>query len=370
MHQNNSKINYGVDFSILEKQDVFIYIEGNSINPAGSFQQTTRCRNIDNVYYYGETTNKRPQYNNLDELKNEYKLVIQQSALLDLACKILDENDDDKIIENSFFNRFCYNEYVKEIYNTNKIKHYELILEHNGFKISSTESIKKLNKEVVNEMKEVKEQSNEEIFNDILDNIDNIGNIEHLDKYYKKIQLLQLPHNKETILKYKDVIINKYDLNEHYKIIRCFKSDNKIEDKIETSVVDGYSVINATNHHVKIRLLRIIEKQLKIKAFDLNYNVKGKLDLSKNWEHIKKAFNIRSKKPDTIEAFKTTYITMIKQISLANLIKSKQIRNDNNEKVVQYNLNSEFLQYHMNLNKYYNTESKDFDKRYKAIISV
>jgi hypothetical protein len=363
-------ITYGVDFSISEKQDVFIYIKGKSINPAGSFQQTTRCRNIDNVYYYGETPNKRPQYNNLDELKNEYRLVIQQSELLDLACKILDENDDDKIIENSFFNRFCYNEYVNEIYNTNKIKHYELILEHNGFKLSSTEAIKKLNKEVVNEMKEIKEQSKDDIFNDILDNIDNIGNIEHLEKYYNKIQILQLPHNKETILKYKDVIINKYDLNEHYSIIRCFKSDNKVEDKIESSVVDGYSVINATNHHVKIKLLRLVEKQLKIKAFDLNYNVEGALDLSKNWEHIKKAFNIRSKKPETKKAFKTTYITMIKQISSANLINSKQIRNEDNIKIIQYNINVEFLQHHMNLNKYYNYERKDFGKNYKKILNI
>ena len=46
------KITYGVDFNNLEcAQDVFIYIKGSSIQPSGIFQQTTRCRNIKNLYY-------------------------------------------------------------------------------------------------------------------------------------------------------------------------------------------------------------------------------------------------------------------------------------------------------------------------------
>ena len=39
------KITFGVDFSSLTTQDVFIHITGNSIQPSGSFQQTARCRN-------------------------------------------------------------------------------------------------------------------------------------------------------------------------------------------------------------------------------------------------------------------------------------------------------------------------------------
>jgi len=45
-------ITFGVDFSIEEKQDVFIYITGKSLMPDGCFQQTTRTRNIDKLYYY------------------------------------------------------------------------------------------------------------------------------------------------------------------------------------------------------------------------------------------------------------------------------------------------------------------------------
>ena len=44
------RIIFGVDFSTLVAQDVFIHITGNSIQPSGSFQQTNRRRNINTLY--------------------------------------------------------------------------------------------------------------------------------------------------------------------------------------------------------------------------------------------------------------------------------------------------------------------------------
>jgi hypothetical protein len=38
---------------------------------------------------------------------------------------------------NSFLKLFCYNEYVKDIYNTNKLAHYENILRDNNFFVTS-----------------------------------------------------------------------------------------------------------------------------------------------------------------------------------------------------------------------------------------
>jgi hypothetical protein len=52
-------ITFGVDFSIDTPQDVFIYINGNSILPSGSFQQTTRTRNINKLYYYCNVNEKK-----------------------------------------------------------------------------------------------------------------------------------------------------------------------------------------------------------------------------------------------------------------------------------------------------------------------
>ena len=38
-----------------------------------------------------------------------------------------------------FFKLFCYNEFVKDIYNTNKLAHYENILRDNKFDLKSIE---------------------------------------------------------------------------------------------------------------------------------------------------------------------------------------------------------------------------------------
>jgi hypothetical protein len=47
-------IETAVDITLNDKQDVFIYIRGLSIDPASSFQQATRTRNINKLYYFCE----------------------------------------------------------------------------------------------------------------------------------------------------------------------------------------------------------------------------------------------------------------------------------------------------------------------------
>ena len=40
-------------------------------------------------------------------------------------CINIDENDDEIIVKNSYFEMFCYNEYIKDIYKTNVKIHFE-----------------------------------------------------------------------------------------------------------------------------------------------------------------------------------------------------------------------------------------------------
>jgi len=54
-------------------------------------------------------------------------MIIQNDILTNMALYI-DETDTLKMSNNSFFfSLFCYNEYVKDIYNTDKLTHYETI---------------------------------------------------------------------------------------------------------------------------------------------------------------------------------------------------------------------------------------------------
>ena len=58
---------FNVSFS--DAQDVFIYNKGRTIDPADIFQQTTKTRNINKLYYYSEVKAHEPIYNSIDENK-------------------------------------------------------------------------------------------------------------------------------------------------------------------------------------------------------------------------------------------------------------------------------------------------------------
>ena len=84
------KITFGIDFTIDEKQDVFIYIKGASIQPSGMFQQTTRCRNIRTVFYYGECNNQNTRYHSLAHLNEDVKDNIKNCKELVDVCTHID----------------------------------------------------------------------------------------------------------------------------------------------------------------------------------------------------------------------------------------------------------------------------------------
>ena len=113
------KITYGVDFSIGTAQNVYIYQKGDSIMPNGTFQQTTRCRNIQTLYYYSECKEHDAKYTDLEDVKETLRKNIQyfnKSTKLLNVSTIYDEDEETyKIIENSFFNLYTYNEYMIDL---------------------------------------------------------------------------------------------------------------------------------------------------------------------------------------------------------------------------------------------------------------
>jgi hypothetical protein len=64
-------ITTAVDFNISDKQDVFVYIKGDTIQPSASFQQTTRIRKINELYYYCSKIAQVPKYDSLDHVKDQ-----------------------------------------------------------------------------------------------------------------------------------------------------------------------------------------------------------------------------------------------------------------------------------------------------------
>ena len=95
-----------VDFSVFEKQNVFIYIKGNTIDALASFQQATRCRNINILFYHCQEKFKASKYSNLVQLENSYISYVNASEQLREVCEVLDEETTDLTINENTFSIF------------------------------------------------------------------------------------------------------------------------------------------------------------------------------------------------------------------------------------------------------------------------
>ena len=91
----------GIDFSCIDSsQDVFIYIKGHTLTPFMAYQQTTRCRNINTLYYDSETESKRDIYENVKDVQQTYHDAVKTNKRITEICASISQNDEDVLIEN------------------------------------------------------------------------------------------------------------------------------------------------------------------------------------------------------------------------------------------------------------------------------
>ena len=66
------KIIYGVDFNPVQKTDVFILSQTNTINPVQISQQMCRCRNIKEIHFYFNNVHNDLKFRSVDDVKEYY----------------------------------------------------------------------------------------------------------------------------------------------------------------------------------------------------------------------------------------------------------------------------------------------------------
>ena len=345
-------ITFGIDFSIDTPQDVFIFINGNSILPSGSFQQTTRTRNIKNLYFYVNQKNRDLKYNNLDEVKKYYnEFITENNELLNMSS-FLDENDNLKVIENTFFNLYCYNEYVKNIYETNKYLHYKEILKENNFDIiGDDEKNIKLSKELKEEMKG---------YNDIEELINSY--IEDENKDNNKYSMINEFKNlfgiiDDDLVKFKNYIGDKYKIDDVLNFNRFMKKDEVIDRKINTFNDNTYNIKSIENIYHKIKFVNQIFKNNKLDHFELDKIKDFKIN-DKEYNLCKKYFRTSMKKPTNDFECKKMVMNWYKNLFGESIITSKIDKRRNGDKIIrdyQYNVNNELINEYLeivkNLNK-------------------
>jgi hypothetical protein len=186
----------------------YIYVKGFTINPLGIYQQSTRNRNIDTLYYFFDTKQHDYIFNSLDDVKKYYKNVINATDKINNVCRQFNESDESYINENNFFELYCFVQYQNDIYNTNKKIHYELILQHNGFILSTLGEINKITKEKQKELNHLID--NTKIINEYLNCSEDIRESDIKFKPLRdNINGFKLVSD-DDIKKYKGVLTNKF----------------------------------------------------------------------------------------------------------------------------------------------------------------
>lgn len=338
-------ITTGIDFSINEPQDVFLYIKGSSITPEASFQQLSRTRNIKNVYFYiNETSSKPAKYNSLDEVKTFYKEVCStHSKLYDLCGVVTDDENGFIFNENAFFNIFSFNEYIIDIFNTNKKQHFINILTENKFIIKEQGKKMKLNIKTEIEINERVGKEKEKKFNETISGT----NIDEVIK--KRLEFLQIT-DEETANEYREIIIDPFKLNDYLNFLRLLKDEQYIQNKIrkEKSNLTEYKAVY-TNYY-KMILLGQLEAEMKIERFQLD-KIKGDKPF-KISEDLNKKINSSfrcDEFPITFNECILYYVNKIKHLTgFISIINSTQIQEDG-KRERHYNINTNVFSKYLKL---------------------
>ena len=357
---------FGVDISLTVSQNVFLFSSGRSINSYQLFQQVCRTRNIKKVYYHFDKLTRKLKYSSLKETNEYYERNIKNYERIHNLCVNMDEELNEVVVKNKFFDIFCFNEYLNNIYGLDKKKKFEEIMCDSGFKIKSDEKLnKKLdknenerlkNKIIVDENEKVEEYIKK--WND--------RDTKKFEEIDKRVKLLGIENVKEKeMYKYKDVIKDESGITKHLNTIKLLKSDEYLKSEMEERMKNTMKVKMLNDINSKILLIRKIEEDNKIDFLDVEFKEEGVVVLSdKDYNFIKKVFRSERKKPKNRNELKKLYVSMIKHLN-GELVVSDRNKTKKDRDYRNHYLNKEKIKYYLELDKYNNPKKKYFHIKVK-----
>ena len=244
-------------------------------------------------------------------------------------CICLDEQDKYKVVENSFYNMFVYNEYVADVMATNKLLHLKDILINRGFNIIEPEEQQVvLDNNIVEMAKELKEEYNTRMFDEYINILSN-NETDNIDKKYIKIidniNALKLPNDKDILTEYKDLIINDNRIKEHFDILRILKNKFFINHKIVDIESASFKCKSFNSGYHKIAIIRNIEQTYNIINYDVSHlNNKSSIVFDESlFKLIKGTFRTIKSRPTTNIDLLKTYVSLVKSITSNEVIISQ-----------------------------------------------
>jgi hypothetical protein len=363
----------GVDITLANCQDVFIYIKGDTLDAESSYQQATRTRNIKSLYYFCNTKEREENYNTLEDTKQTYLNFIKNDEKLTSLCATRTEDDlDCSLVRNKFFNIFCYNEYNKDVFNTNRRKHFEIILTDEGFKLETMQDKKEEEQDAEEreqDFSNLRAELANQLFNEFVDSEDK-SNIKFVD-INNILMYFNLPNDKDILTKFREFIINQYVRSEHFRVIAFFKTDEYINNKIEEQKAVSYDVKKMTDKYRKIKLFRELQNDNGYSLLDLNKveDPEAEFKCNYSWSYIKKQFHTSKEQPKTRADFKTLYLSFLRHITSTEIIESKVVSKRGTKSRI-YSFNDAFLKLNIELNQFSNHKFRNYDEQYESLLNI
>jgi len=309
------KIIYGLDSSM--HRNVYAIYREQSINPSHFLQQISRCRNIQNLYYYFNKKKFNHNSQTLDEVKEELNNC--QSTYNNLFA-IVGQNDK----HSQYINLLSIITYNNRCYETNKFAWFMKLLLYKGFVVCDNHNkINKLNKH----LKEYKEYK--------YDSFDpNAEHVKNLNKYF------QIPD--DQLNNYKDIFLDSYKKNEHFRFINYENlSSELLQEKINNT--RDYEINKLKTLDSKLYLLLQFQTKYNIKFTNdqMSYDTADEKTANELNKYYNDVFRNRSKK--TLYGNEQYYFKKFYNSLFTNYITKP---NKNSDKLI---INKDYTDYHHTL---------------------
>ena len=346
-------ITTGIDFSIDIKQNQFIYVKGDTINPRCIFQQACRNRNIDTLYYYFEPKSHDFIYNSLKDVTEHYSNILNSSIKINQVCKQFDKYEDAYINHNTYFNLFCFSEYINDSYNTNKKIHFQNILKNKGFLITSLET--KPVPEIKNNNKFICKNINKEIVDKYIELLENNKSVCH-DEFqfiHDNIELLNL-QTLQNIIQYKSLIYDKNELNHYFNFIKLIQKPDKNIKNISLTAKSSFLIKQYGSVNLKVYMIRNLYKTHKIPYLSLDkFDTIKQIKIShEELKLINDIFRLNQKLPPSSYDFSKFIVLLINNlISNLKIISKKKTKNSFRNEITVYKYEQYIISHYYSLFK-------------------
>ena len=127
------------------------------------------------------------------------------------------------------------------------------------------------------------------------------------------IAYLNLPHDTDILNKYKDIVRDKFKIEEHNMIMRVLRSDDLIQNNIEAARYSTFNVKVMYNSFYKIQVLRQFEQTYDIGFLDPTSTAKDAVVMDDSeYKKIKLLFRTEKEKPTNYTDLMQLYVSMLK----------------------------------------------------------